>query len=304
MFSSHVVSARALFRIRALLGAYLLATALYGAITDFYPSEHGKRVRVTDGHVYLVATLSFLHYSAIALYFCGMTLMALLSQHRMHFKQLCDYNYSVVEKRSVRPFAALKALWVLFECLAPLSLLVTTVYWTILFKGGSPTFFSVHMHAVNCGVMMLELFINRLVLVPRHVVFLLLGTAAFATHAIVFHAATHAWIYKFLNLTKISAVYFYPGTLVILLLYYFLCVNLVRVRAHCGARYIAADRNGTIAGYSHSSAVGSSSGGGSGVGSTADDYFASNHGISYQPFDPELAVMSHGRPQHSPLELH
>mmetsp|Transcript_10006 Transcript_10006/g.19047 ORF Transcript_10006/g.19047 Transcript_10006/m.19047 type:complete len:301 (-) Transcript_10006:94-996(-) len=222
--TSRVVSTQKLAFIRTLLLVWHLSTCVTIAATGWH--FHGATDKLVLGH-----TLSWISYACVVLYL--LCLVAATSQNSSLYKQACSYPYHLVHHRPMTPGA--KLLWVAFEVLAPVRLLVCIVYWTVLFPERNTETFRLwatcHLHIPVS--MLLEIVLNRFCVVPAHCVFLVLAGAGYIGYALLIHAQTGEFVYSFLDYTQPYAALKYI-CLVVGSLFLYICIFFaVRCRNRC-----------------------------------------------------------------------
>eukprot|EP00164_Ancoracysta_twista_P014269 GFYU01023194.1.p1 GENE.GFYU01023194.1~~GFYU01023194.1.p1 ORF type:complete len:302 (-),score=57.14 GFYU01023194.1:142-1047(-) len=174
-------------------------------------------------------------FTFIGLYF-GLSIVNVYRE-RITFKKLQDYGYELIEYRSLTFLHKLQ--WVTFEVLVTAAPVVTVVYWTILFPksdrgGGGGSWTNIFVHALNSVFMLSEFSFSRMKIIPSHWIFIALFSGTYVTFALIWHEATGAWIYFFLDYNKPVWPAFYFGILFFVVGLFFVLVKLGAIRDRAG----------------------------------------------------------------------
>lgn len=185
-------------------------------------------------------TLSWLHYCALGFYFLVMVITTL--RKRALLTQISAYTYEYVSLMESDGCVqgVLRYAWFWFETFAPISLVVTCVYWLAIQPQEHTTkwFCAISLHVFNVVMALTEIFLSRIVLVPIHVVFLIAGGLLFQLFAVLYHHQYNFWIYPFLDTAAPHAVLSYIGLNVAGCVAFFLTYLLCELRNKCARKCV------------------------------------------------------------------
>lgn len=216
VLSSRVISSERLLAIRIVLLLWHSTMCLYIGITRWHTSDN----------LPLGVTLSYISYSLVVLYLIGLVVCTFANMTL--YKQSSSYPYHLVHHRTMSMIP--KILWVSFEILAPVRLLVCIVFWSVLYHGQT-LWSTIHMHIPF--TILLEIILNRFNIVPLHLIFLIIAGVSYIGLALIVHHYTGKFVYPFLDYTKEYAALAYTGVVVGSVALYVLVYYMVKLRNSC-----------------------------------------------------------------------
>ncbi len=198
---SRFLTPKQLLAMRVVFVLWQLPACVTLGVYDWGPNSEGLVVAVT---------LSYLSYCSLVLYFMAISLFGLLNPKLTQTVSigLADDPTSaaaVTAHREMKIDWKLKVLWVVFQILTADALVVTSVYWSVLYHPGKGlTWQDAHMHTLNSIMLLAELAMNSLPVVPAHALFLVLFGVVYLVWSLCVHfvSSQHGWIYPFLDYTK------------------------------------------------------------------------------------------------------
>jgi len=225
LITSPFVSTKVLYFWRCLALLWNLPAVIYILIQSWasHTDDEGKYSAPIG------MTMSWLSYAFICLYLFLM--IAITFKHRMLYNQASSYSYELLDREPLT--RTMRLAWVMFELLFALAIMVSTLYWSLLFPKqthGKLDWTNFHIHAANSFVMLVELLLSRMIFQSRHLLFLLLGGGVYFIFAICFQAVSGRYIYFFLDYTEPAAGYFYPLAVTAPILFFYLGMLLTRLR--------------------------------------------------------------------------
>jgi len=126
----------------------------------------------------------------------------------------------------------MKFFWVLFELCFTNALFLDVVFWGLLFPAqqnwSNPLTYFVHF--VNLILIFVELLLNSITFIPAHYVFELTFVLCYTVVVFSWYGVSHSWLYPFLDVTKIFAIFAYPGLLIFSSLCFFSGYGLMKLR--------------------------------------------------------------------------
>jgi len=113
-----------------------------------------------------------------------------------------------------------KIFWVMFEVAFTVAVFVDFVFWTALYTG-SLDLFVVALHALNGIFMIVELFLNSMVFIPGHVIFVWFLMLLYVIEVLVWRFVGNVWAYPFLDYGNKLAFVYYPTLFVTVTITFF-----------------------------------------------------------------------------------
>jgi len=97
---------------------------------------------------------------------------------------------------------ASKASWILLSLAFPNSVFLDIVYWSLLHESDMMGFYTVNAHLINSFVLLGELLLDRIIIVPSHLVAVLIFGLLYLGWELLYYYVVGGWIYPFLDTTK------------------------------------------------------------------------------------------------------
>jgi len=126
----------------------------------------------------------------------------------------------------------MKMFWVLFELCFTNALFLDIVFWGLLFpaKPDWSNPFSYFVHFTNLILVFVELLLNSLTFIPAHFLFELVFVLCYTVVVFSWYGVSHSWLYPFLDATKYTAIFVYPGLLIFSIICFSCGYGLVKLR--------------------------------------------------------------------------
>jgi len=130
-------------------------------------------------------------------------------------------------------------IWILFEVMTVCAWFLDLVFWVLLFNGGNPGYYNVSAHAINSLWMIIELVINRLIILPAHYLFDFNYVLIYMFYSWMLHAGAGYWVYPFLSWSNgpLLTTGYYIGVYLLNLVFYFAAVGITFLKNKLLTRY-------------------------------------------------------------------
>lgn len=186
-FTSPFISGRALFYTRLTLWISSLAIAILIL---------GENTDETHDSFPIYLSLSFISFCAVSIYFFILLYHAYSNQ--FVYKQCVSYAYNLLDREDINCWE--RFIWIFYEVLLTTSLLVSLVYWILVFPGSDAkpwVDFCLHIPLP----MILELILSRFpIIFPLHFLFpFLFGVGYFIFEFLFTKFLSYKRVYKFLS---------------------------------------------------------------------------------------------------------